>query len=171
MLRSVLRSVLPLAVMFACAIPLAAAEGDAPVKEKKKKGSKAGAAVFRLPAEITLTAEQQTKLDAVKKEFGPRAKEVAEKQEAVMTAEQRKARRAATTAAREAGKKRKEARAEIDAATNLSDEQKAKQKEVAKEMKALEAEVREKIEAFLTDEQKAAWPKKKVRKEKKPETT
>ena len=143
-------AVLALAVLVVS--PLWAAEDG---KKKKDNDSKAVARSFELPAAITLTDEQKGKLEEVKKEFEPKVKEVVKKQNEILTAEQRKARADAAKTAKAAGKKGKELQAELTAAMNLTEEQKKKQEEVGKELKDLNAQIREKISTFLTDDQKA----------------
>jgi hypothetical protein len=68
-------AVLALAVLVAS--PAFAAKGDG--KKKGGESAKVVAKAFELPAAITLTAEQQTKLDAVKTEYEPKVKEVVKK--------------------------------------------------------------------------------------------
>lgn len=151
-----MRNVLKSLTVFALAALLASPVWAADEAKKKDKGiDGAVARVFKLPETITLTAEQQTKLGEVKKEFESKVKEVITKQHDILTPEQRKAKAEATKAAKEAGKKGKDAQADIDAAVKLNDEQKKKTEEVGKELKELNHQIREKISTFLTTEQKA----------------
>jgi hypothetical protein len=151
-------AVLALAVLIAS--PVWAAK-----EEKKNKGAaKAVAKAFELPTEITLTAEQQTKLADVKKEFEPKLQEVVKKQNEILTPEQKKARQEAMKTAKAAGKKGKELQADVAAAVKLTDEQKKKQEEVGKELKDLNGKVREQISGFLTAEQKVHLKTKKKNK-------
>lgn len=152
-MRQIWKQLSVLAVAAVMASSVSAAEDAA--KGKKDKDNKAVAKSFELPAAITLTDEQKTKLEEVKKEFEPKVKEVVKKQSEILTADQKKARAAATKSAKAAGKKGKELQADVAAAVNLTDEQKKKQEEVGKELKDLNASIREKISTFLTDTQKA----------------
>lgn len=154
-----LGSVAVLALAVLVASPAWAAKEDG-----KKKGNKSVAKVFELPAEITLTAEQKTKLEEVKKEFEPKVTEITKKQDEILTAEQKKARAEAQKAGKAAGKKGKDLKADVDAAVKLTDEQKKKQEETSKELKDVTGKVREKISSFLTEEQKTHLKTKKKKK-------
>ncbi len=66
-MRGLVRSFLSAGLMIAVALTAGSAEA---AKEKKK--DEAGKAVFAIPKEITLTADQQTKVDELKKEQGPK---------------------------------------------------------------------------------------------------
>jgi Spy/CpxP family protein refolding chaperone len=102
---------------------------------------------------LDLTADQKAKVAELQKEYGPKLREGFQKQQALLTDEQRKAQQEATKAARDAGKSEMEARAAGQAAVNLTDDQKAKRAELQKEMAPLVKEVREKVTALLTPEQ------------------
>ena len=103
---------------------------------------------------VTLTDDQKGQLDAVKKELGPKLMEVMKKQRAIWTPEQVKARGEAEKAAKAAGKTGKEFAEAVEAATKATDQQKAQTAEIRKELSALEKELREKVLAVLTPEQK-----------------
>jgi Spy/CpxP family protein refolding chaperone len=103
---------------------------------------------------VNLTDDQKTKWEAIKKEYAPKIKDIAEKREKLLTPEQKKAREEAMKAVRTAGKKRDEARKEVEAAVKLTDEQKAKMAEVRKTSESLGKDLREKVQALLTPEQK-----------------
>ena len=145
---------------------------DEAVKGKKKNAAGAGNPVFNLPKEVELTAEQQEKLMAVKKEFGPKVAELQKKLDGMLSADQIQARKDVMAKLKNdtsvKGKARQEA---IDAALNLTSEQKSKWEASQGEMKALQAEVRGKIAAFLTEEQKAKVPSLAPKKTKKPKKT
>lgn len=103
---------------------------------------------------LTLSDEQKTKIDAVKKEYAPKFKENGEKFDGILTAEQKKARKDAVDAAKAAGKGRREIWEAGTAAVKLTDEQKAKMAEAMKAMQPVQKEFREKIMSVLTPEQK-----------------
>jgi Spy/CpxP family protein refolding chaperone len=105
-------------------------------------------------AEIELTAEQKAKLEALKKEMGPKLMEARKKTEGILTEEQRNARAEAQKAARAAGKTGQEARAAAEAAVKLTDEQKTKMAAARKAAGELQRQVRDKVMALLTPEQK-----------------
>jgi Spy/CpxP family protein refolding chaperone len=102
---------------------------------------------------LTLTDEQKTKLADLQKEYGPKVGELMKKRMAVLTDEQRKAGHDAEKEAKAAGKSRKEIRDAVEAAMNLTDEQKAKMADVQKEMQPMQQEAREKIKEILTPDQ------------------
>lgn len=149
-MRQIFNQICLFALCALLAAPLSAAEEN----KKSDPQSKAVAKSFELPAQITLTDEQKTKLKEVRDEFEPKVKEVVQKQSEILTAEQKQTRREVIKSAKAAGKKGKDLQAEITAALKLTDEQKKKQEEVGKELKDLNAQIREKVSTFLTEEQK-----------------
>lgn len=156
-------ALLALAVLMAA--PLFAAEDGAKKKKDKDKGNNAVAKAFELPTTITLSEEQNTKLAEVKKELEPKLAAVAKKRNDLLTAEQKTARTEAMKAAKAAGKKGKEAQADIAAAVKLTDEQKKKQAEIDKEFNEVTGQIKEKISAFLTADQKLLLKDKKKKKD------
>jgi Spy/CpxP family protein refolding chaperone len=123
----------------------------------KKKGAAAGQQVFEIPKEITLTDDQKAKLEAIKKEHGPKVSELTRKMDESLTDEQKKARKEAAEKAKADGKKRKDLQAEVNAAMKLTDEQKKKRDEVQPELAKLTLSVKEQIYGILTDEQKTHY--------------
>jgi hypothetical protein len=155
-MKRVLLSALTLA-LFAMSLELRAAD-----EAKGEKGKKnAAAAAFNLPKTITLSAEQQTKFDELKKSLEPLLAEAIKKEEAVLSAEQRAARETAAKDAKAAGKKGKEIQAAVDEAVKLSDEQKSQLAETHKVVADLQKKAREGVMGLLTDEQKESLKKKK----------
>lgn len=148
---------LSLTVMMLCAGSVVAQ--DAPKGKKKADTSGANAQVFQLPKEIALTADQQTKMDTLKKEFGPKIAELQKQSNDVLTKEQREARKAATDKAKADGLKGKASQDAVNAAINATPEQKEKLASVKKELDPILAEVKKQIENLLTEEQKAKLPK------------
>lgn len=152
-MRSVSRSLLVLALAAIMASPLVA--GD-----KKKKGKRKGrkghhAAVIHLPRTIKLTAEQKGKVAALRKEFGPKLAAMQKKFAAILTPEQKKARRAAMQKAKEAGTKGRELRKTLNAAVELTKDQKQQMKEVRKQMHSLRDQIRTALKKILTPDQQA----------------
>jgi flagellar basal body-associated protein FliL len=76
------------------------------------------------------------------------------KMQGILTDEQRKAQQEAMQAARQAGKSPMEANEAAQAAMKLTDEQKAKMAEARKEVGPAQSELRDKVMALLTQEQK-----------------
>lgn len=153
------RAVLLLTLAVLVAAPLFAA---APKKEKPPKKappSPAAQRVERMLMGLTITDEQKGKLEAIQKEFDPKFVE-ALKAADVFTPEQKEARNKAATEAKAAGKKGKEFQEALNAAVELSEEQKAKLAEAKKPVAALDKELRQQVMAVLTDEQKAELKKK-----------
>lgn len=123
----------------------------------KKKGLP-GQQIFQLPKEVELTADQQAKLDALKKEHGPKLAELQKRVDEILSMEQKTARKEAIAKAREEKLKGKEAREALEAALKLTPEQKEKWTAAQAEIQAAQGKVRERIAEFLTDEQKAKVP-------------
>jgi len=158
-MRHAMKGLLVLTLAVLIATPALAAD-------KKKKGRKAPIAV-KVPKGIELTADQKKEVAAINKEFGPKLAEVQKKIRSVITPEQRKARSAASKKAKADGLKGKAARAEVQAALNLTDDQKTEMKDLNKERQGVLKAARAKFVELLTDEQKAKLPKKKGKKKKK----
>jgi len=139
-------------------IAMTTLSADAQEKKGKKNAGGANNAAFQLPKEITLTTEQQAKLDALKKEHGPKLAELQKKVDEILSSEQVQARKDAVAKAKTEkleGKARREA---LESALKLTPEQKTKWDAANKDLQAKTTEVRGKIAEFLTDEQKAKAP-------------
>ena len=126
-------------------------------KGKKKAGMATGQQIFTLPKEITLTDDQKSKLEEIKKEHGPKLAELTKKMDDTLTVDQKKARKEAGDKARADGKKGKELQSAVDAVVNLTDDQKQAQEEVKPELTKLQGSIREKIHGLLTDDQKTYY--------------
>lgn len=159
-MKPALRSLTVFAVVCGLALPLAAAPKEGKGKKKADKPAAAPRAMYKLPETIKLTDEQKTKLAAINKEYTPKFRELAKKGNDILTKEQKKARRDAMKEAKDAGKKQKEVQAAVNAAMNLSDEQKEQMDKVKAETTKLKTEMEAKVVALLTPEQKSELPKK-----------
>jgi Spy/CpxP family protein refolding chaperone len=150
------------AMMVALALAMACSVFAAEKKkgEKKAPSSPTAQKIERLIEGLTLTDEQKAKLADVAKEMGPKYEPLTKKMNEVLTPEQQKAQSEAVKAAKEAGKKGRELYEAGAAAAKPTDEQKAKQIEVRKEMVPLDKELQEKVLAVLTAEQKQQVEKK-----------
>ena len=164
-MRSLMRVLFVWGLMLSV-VAMAGAADEAKGKGKKKVAALGGQQVFQLPTEITLTEDQTVKLEAIKKEHSAKLAELAKKLEEGITDDQKKARREATAKAKEEGKKGKELQAAVDAALNLTDEQKQKRAEIQPEMTKLQASIKEQIHAMLTDDQKEHYKLPKAKKAK-----
>jgi Spy/CpxP family protein refolding chaperone len=166
-MRSLLRAMLSVGLMVAVVLSANAAEAAKEGKGKKKNAADgSGNSVFAIPKEITLTAEQQTKLDEIKKEQGPKIAELTQKLDGLLTDEQKAARKEAAAKAKADGKKGKEATAAIDEALKLTDDQKKQRAELQPELATLQRSIKEQIHGILTDEQKAHYKVPKAKKAK-----
>jgi Spy/CpxP family protein refolding chaperone len=128
-------------------------------KDKGEKGKRGEAPSitkqFPFLEGLTLTAEQTAKIEDVRKEYAPKMGEIGKKMREILTPEQQKTRQEAEKEAKAAGKNGHEAAVAADEAAKVTGEQKAKLAEIRKEMAPLSMEMREKIVAVLTPEQKA----------------
>jgi Spy/CpxP family protein refolding chaperone len=138
-------------------------EPIAPIKPKKgesveKQGlstpsTPAGVTIQKMLEGLTLTEGQKAKLEEVAKQFNPRMSAVLQKLD-VLTPEQTKAREDAIKVARAAGKRGKDIRDAIDAAVQLTDEQKARQTEAKRELADLNKQLLDEVMSVLTPEQR-----------------
>lgn len=152
-MRSLLRClpVLAVTLVFACT---ASAEEKKKAEEAKKPAPFAN--VFTFPKTVTLAADQQKKLDDLKKEYTPRLEELKKQQDAILTADRLKAQKEATDKARADGKKGKDLAEAGQTALKLNA---AEAKQLAESRTAqgkLMAEINKKKLEVLTDEQKKA---------------
>lgn len=123
-------------------------------KENKKGKAKGPTTELRDKlASADLGADLTEKVKKIIDENEPKLKELQGKVDAVLTDEQKAARRDAQKAARQAGKKGKEAQDEVNAALKLTAEQQKKMDEAQKELGAARGEMNKAIAALLTDEQ------------------
>lgn len=164
-MRNLVRAVFAWSLLLSIVASVGAAD-EAKGKGKKKDAAVGGQQVFQLPKEITLTDDQQAKLDSLKKEHSPKLAELTKKLDEGITDEQKKARHDAMGKAKADGKKGKDAQAEIEAALNLTDEQKKKRAEVQPDLAKLQASIKEQIHAMLTDDQKTHYKLPKAKKAK-----
>lgn len=161
-MTNVLRSLTLAAVVCGLAMPLAAAPKDAAKANARKKNEKQSAlpaAMYKLPDVVALTDEQKPKIEALNKEYAPKFRELAKKNRDLLTKEQRQARREATKSAKEAGKKGKQLQADVEAAMQLSAEQKEQLAKLKTETTDLRKQMQEKVVSLLTPEQKEQLPK------------
>jgi hypothetical protein len=107
---------------------------------------------------ITLTDDQTTKFDALKKDYEQKFEDAYAKSNVlktdILTADQKKAGEEASKAAKDAGKKNKELNQAVAEAEKATDEQKVKLKEARASLRTLQAEFKGKVMDLLTDAQK-----------------
>ena len=97
-----------------------------------------------------LSEQQQAKIEALTKEYASKIAELRKQIEDVFTDEQKQARAASKKNALEDGKRGMALRAAVDAAANLTDEQKKAQAELQK----VQQEMQKAVMAVLTPEQR-----------------
>lgn len=163
-MRSLLLGVLTLGICVGQVVSASAADEAKP--KGKKNPAAAGQQVFAIPKEITLTDDQKTKLEAIKKEHGAKLSELTKKLDESLTDEQKKARKEAGEKARADGKKGKDLQSAVDEALKLTDDQKKKRAEVQPELAKLTQSIKEQIHGILTEEQKAHYKLPKAKKAK-----
>jgi len=146
-MKTVTKYCLLLTLAFIIATPLMAEDKEKPKKKKVKKHG-AVTKLMKSLAKADLTDEQQEKIKELGKEYGPKIATGIKK--AALTKEQKNAIHEAQKKAKEDGLKGKARHAAIDAAGNLSDEQKAALAETVRQKQ----EFRKAAFALLTDEQK-----------------
>jgi Spy/CpxP family protein refolding chaperone len=152
---------LALVLALVVASPLLAKDEHKKKGEPKPPPCPAAQRVDSMVKGLTLTADQTTKLDALKKEFGPKLSASIKKSD-VLTPDQKKARAEAAKAAKAAGKTGKEIHAAADAAAPITDAQKAQQADAQKQVKVLAKDLGEKVMAVLTPAQKEQLKPKKA---------
>lgn len=103
---------------------------------------------------VEFSQSQQAQVEGLRKKYTPQLVEIQEKYGSILTDEQRQAQREAFRASREAGKPDAEVRKAVDAALNLTDEQKEKVAKIREERADLFAKIQEELRALLTDEQR-----------------
>jgi hypothetical protein len=118
--------------------------------KKKDRATDPAARILKKLDAADLSTESEAKAKKTIEEHAAKLKEAQANLDALLTAEQKQAKRAAQKEARQAGKKRKEAQAAVTAALKLTDEQK-------KKLSAAEADLKTKQSA-LTKDLKAALP-------------
>lgn len=110
---------------------------------------------FTIPGGIALSEEQKTSLLALNGELGGKLADLTEKQALILTDERRAAREAAYKEARESGKDRQATADAVEAALKMSDAEKAQLAEVEQSLRELNQQIRDRMAALLTAEQRA----------------
>jgi hypothetical protein len=153
-MRIILSGLSVVALALLAVAPLAADDKKDAAKAAEKKDAPKGDPAFNVDKRITLDEKQQAQVEELKKEYGPRLKEIQAKIDAVITPERKKLAAEATKKAADEGKKGKELKEAATAALNLNAEDQAKLKEAQAERQKLVKEISQKKMDFLTDEQK-----------------
>jgi Spy/CpxP family protein refolding chaperone len=154
------RVVLALVVCAAMVGTLAAAEGRNPggrgtVGPREGRGfGDPAARIDYMVRGLDLTDAQQATIEEIKKEFGPKLKAVQEKQESILTEEQKKTRAEVFQKARESSEGRQNMRETLEKALNLTDVQKTDMAAARKASEELNKALQVKVTSVLTPEQK-----------------
>lgn len=152
------RTMLTFILVMAVAGPVLAKGGRA--KGDNKAANREIANVLRFLKKVTLTAEQQTKVESLKSEYKPKVSDGLKKVDDALTPQQKQDKQAAKKKAKADGLKGKAAKAAVDAAVNLTADQKTQLSQAQSDLKATEKELRQKAIALLTPEQIALLPTK-----------
>jgi hypothetical protein len=136
------------------AVCLIASVAEAKAKKDKGRHDPTVAIKKKLDA-ASLPTDILTNAKKIVDEQAPKLKDAQAKVDAVLTSEQKSAKKTAAKDAKAAGKKRKEARADVDAAMKLTDEQKTKLAEAEKELKAAQSSLTSALGSVLTPDQLA----------------
>ena len=155
-MRRALTAFVLLLLAVAVAMPLVAdgQEGARKGKNKRKQQQGPAAQFKKQLAEVDLTEAQQTQIDEIVAKHSPGIEAAQQKVSQLLTADQRRARNAAMKKAREAGKKGKQLRADVDAALQLTAEQKASLDKAEQEARDAQQKLRQEVAAVLTPEQR-----------------
>ncbi len=149
-----MRISLVLSVLFGLltALPTLGQERD------REQGRRQQQVPFRLAFSIRgveFSADQQAKVDELRKKHTPQLVALQRTQSEVFTVEQRRARQEALRAARDAGKNGQELREVADSAAQLTNEQRKRLVAIQKEQTDLIAVIQGEVRALLTDTQRA----------------
>jgi len=131
------------------------ASGSLAAGKKNKREKDPTASIRKKLAAAELPSDVLAKANKVVDDDAPKLKEAQAKVDAVLTTEQKQARRQAQKDAKTAGKKRKEAQAEVTAALKLTDEQKTKLAAAERELKSAQAALTKDLRGVLSADQLA----------------
>jgi Spy/CpxP family protein refolding chaperone len=156
----IVRTVLALVVCVAMVGILSAAEGRKPGgrgPDGPREGRGFGDPTARIDFMVRgleLTDAQKATIEEIKKEFGPKLKAAQEKQDSILTEDQKKARAEVFQKARESNEGRQNMRETIEKALNLTDAQKKDMEAARKASEELNKALMDKVTSLLTPEQK-----------------
>jgi Spy/CpxP family protein refolding chaperone len=153
------RSVMAVVACLAVVGVLAAAEGQRP---GGRRGPGAGgpgrgdatARIDYMVRGLDLTDAQKTKIEDIKKEFGPKLKAAQEKSESILTDEQKKKQTEVFQKARESREGFQNIRETLEKELKLTDAQKKQRDEARKASEELNKALMDKVTDVLTPEQK-----------------
>jgi hypothetical protein len=140
---------------IACLILALCASGVLAAGNKNRDRNDPAARIKKKLAKADLPTESLAKANKVVDENAPKLKAAQAKVDAILTAEQKQARRQALKDAQTAGKKRKQAQADVLAAMKLTDEQKTKLAAAEQELKSAQAALNKDLRGVLSQEELA----------------
>jgi hypothetical protein len=141
--------------LVAVAVLAIAAPAFAGKKNKDKGKHDPTASIKKKLAAADLPTDAREKVNKVLTDDSPKLKEAQAKIDAILTSEQKQAKRTAQKEARSNGTKGKNARASIDAAMKLTDEQKSKLSTAENDLKSAQAGLKKDLQSVLTSDQMA----------------
>lgn len=147
--------------------PAEKAKSDEKAKPKSNRGPKA---TQRVLGKIEIADDQKEKIAAIDQQFAEELAALNKARADILTPDQKKAEKEAQAANKAENKTASEAKKAIDAALNLTDEQKAKMKEWQKSQTEFNGKVIEALKKVLTPEQQEKLPKSAESKAKKKKT-
>jgi len=142
-------------VIVGCLLAVVVLAWPAQGKDRKKKAGDPAARIKKKLAAAELPADVLAKANKAVDEQAPKLREAQAKVDAVLTDEQKQARRQAQKTAKESGQKRKQSQSAIESAMKLTTEQKSKLAEAEKELASANAAVQRSLQGVLTAEQLA----------------
>lgn len=149
-MKSVSLKLLGLGLIVLLVSPLAAEEK--PAKKPGQNTARPIVAVERQLAEINLSDDQKKKVDDILASYKPKFAD-AQAKGPKLTKEQRQTQKEAAAKAKADGKKGKDLQADVNAALNLTDEQKKEREATASATKELQASMKKELAGVLTAEQ------------------
>jgi hypothetical protein len=134
---------------------LIAFPAQAAKKDKKKDSRDLAAAMKKKLSAAELPTDVREKADKALESHAAKLKEAQSKVDAVLTTEQKQARKTALKEAKNAGTKRRQAQSSIDEATKFTGDQKTKLAAAESELKSAQAALMKDLQAVLTPDQLA----------------
>jgi hypothetical protein len=144
---------LNIAIALNVCLALSAAPAVAAKPKKKDRAANPAARIEKKIDAAQLPTESQAKAKKVVQEHAAKLKEAQAKVDAVLTAEQKQARKQAVKEARAAGKKRKELQAAVEAKLKLTPEQKSKLASAEAELKQAQNALTKDLRGVLSAEE------------------
>ena len=136
--------------------PADKAKSEGKAKPKSTRGPKA---TQRVLGKIEIADDQKEKIAAIDQQFAEEFAALNKARADILTTEQKKAEKEAQAANKAENRNASESKKAVDAALNLTDEQKAKLKEWQKSQTEFNGKVVEALKKVLTSEQQEKLPK------------